>query len=255
MEELVRWDPQGQRVRAERQRRLGALVLQRTPWSDPPPELVKRALLEGLGQDNPVGGSGPQGIQLLPWTETSRSLQQRLGLAHQHLGSPWPDRSDGALLASLDSWLGEQLEGISSAADLQRLNLVEALWSSLPWEFRRQLDHLLPESVPIPSGRLARLDYSSGVPVLAVKLQELFGCNDGPRVLDGRLAVSLQLLSPAGRPAAITSDLASFWRSGYRQVRADLRGRYPRHPWPEDPGTAQATALTKRRLAQAEAQP
>jgi ATP-dependent helicase HrpB len=211
--------------------------------------------MEGLGQDNPVGGSGPQGIQLLPWTETSRSLQQRLGLAHQHLGSPWPDRSDGALLASLDSWLGEQLEGISSAADLQRLNLVEALWNGLPWEFRRQLDHLLPESVPIPSGRLARLDYSSGVPVLAVKLQELFGCNDGPRVLDGRLAVSLQLLSPAGRPAAITSDLASFWRSGYRQVRADLRGRYPRHPWPEDPGTAQATALTKRRLAQAEAQP
>ena len=252
--ELVRWDPLGQRVRAERQRRLGALVLQRTPWSDPPPELVKRALLEGLGQDDPVGGSGPQGLQLLPWTETSRSLQQRLGLAHQHLGSPWPDRSDGALLASLDSWLGEQLEGISSAADLQRLNLVEALWNGLPWEFRRQLDHLLPEGVPIPSGRLARLDYSSGVPVLAVKLQELFGCNDGPRVLDGRLPVSLQLLSPAGRPAAITSDLASFWRSGYRQVRADLRGRYPRHPWPEDPGTAQATALTKRRLAQAKDQ-
>jgi len=254
IEELVRWDPQGQRVRAERQRRLGALVLQRLPWSDPPPDLVKRALLEGLGQDNPVGGSGPQGMQLLPWSETSRSLQQRLSLAHQHLGAPWPDRSDSTLLASLDCWLGEQLEGISSAAELQRLNLVEALWHGLPWELRRQLDQLLPESVPIPSGRLARLDYSSGVPVLAVKLQELFGCNDGPRVLGGQLAVSLQLLSPAGRPAAITSDLANFWRSGYHQVRADLRGRYPRHPWPEDPSTAQATALTKRRLAQAETQ-
>jgi ATP-dependent helicase HrpB len=252
MEELVRWDPQGQRVRAERQRRLGALVLQCTPWSDPPPELVKRALLEGLGQDNPAGGAGPQGLQLLPWTPTSRSLQQRLVLAHQHLGDPWPDRSDGLLLESLESWLGDQLEGISSAAELQRLNLVEALWSGLGWELRRQLDQLLPESVPIPSGRLARLDYGSGVPVLAVKLQELFGCNEGPMVLDGRLPVSLQLLSPAGRPAAITSDLASFWRSGYRQVRADLRGRYPRHPWPEDPSTAQATALTKRRLAQAQ---
>jgi len=253
MEELVRWDPQGQRVRAERQRRLGALVLQCTPWSDPPPELVKRALLEGLGQDNPAGGAGPQGLQLLPWTPTSRSLQQRLVLAHQHLGDPWPDRSDGVLLESLESWLGDQLEGISSAAELQRLNLVEALWSGLSWELRRQLDQLLPESVPIPSGRLARLDYGSGVPVLAVKLQELFGCNEGPTVLDGRLPVSLQLLSPAGRPAAITSDLASFWRSGYRQVRADLRGRYPRHPWPEDPSTAQATALTKRRLAQGQA--
>ena len=254
IEEFVRWDPQGQRVRAERQRRLGALVLQRLPWGDPPPELVKRALLEGLGQANPLGGSGPQGMQLLPWSETSRSLQQRLGLAHQHLGAPWPDRSDGALLTNLDGWLGDQLEGISSAAELQRLNLVEALWHGLPWELRRQLDQLLPESVPIPSGRLARLDYGSGVPVLAVKLQELFGCNDGPRVLGGRLPVSLQLLSPAGRPAAITSDLANFWRSGYRQVRADLRGRYPRHPWPEDPSTAQATALTKRRLAQAEVQ-
>ncbi len=250
IEDVVRWDPQAQRVRAERQRRLGALVLQRIPWPTPPPELVKRALLAGLGQDNPVGGSGPQGMQLLPWNETSRSLQQRLGLAHQHLGAPWPDRSDGVLLANPSSWLGEQLEGISSAAELQRLNLVEALWNGLPWEFRRQLDALLPERVAIPSGRLARLDYSSGVPVLAVKLQELFGCNDGPRVLGGRLPVSLQLLSPAGRPAAITSDLASFWRSGYRQVRADLRGRYPRHPWPEDPSTAQATALTKSRLAQ-----
>ena len=254
IEEFVRWDPQGQRVRAERQRRLGALVLQRLPWGDPPPELVKRTLLEGLGQANPLGGSGPQGMQLLPWSETSRSLQQRLGLAHQHLGAPWPDRSDGALLTNLDGWLGDQLEGISSAAELQRLNLVEALWHGLPWELRRQLDQLLPESVPIPSGRLARLDYGSGVPVLAVKLQELFGCNDGPRVLGGRLPVSLQLLAPAGRPAAITSDLANFWRSGYRQVRADLRGRYPRHPWPEDPSTAQATALTKRRLAQAEVQ-
>ena len=253
MEELVRWDPQGQRVRAERQRRLGALVLQCSPWSDPPPELVKRALLEGLGQDNPAGGAGPQGLQLLPWTPTSRSLQQRLVLAHQHLGDPWPDRSDGVLLGSLESWLGDQLDGISSAAELQRLNLVEALWSGLGWEFRRQLDQLLPEQVPIPSGRLARLDYGSGVPVLAVKLQELFGCNEGPTVLGGRLPVSLQLLSPAGRPAAITSDLASFWRSGYRQVRADLRGRYPRHPWPEDPSTAQATALTKRRLAQGQA--
>lgn len=254
IEALVRWDPQGQRVRCERLRRLGALILSRSPWSDPPSELVKQALLEGLGQANPSGGSGPQGLQLLPWTQTSRSLQQRLGLAHQHLGVPWPDRSDRALSANLEGWLGDQLDGISSAAELQRLDLVEALWSGLAWDYRRQLDQLLPESVPIPSGRLARLDYSSGVPVLAVKLQEIFGCHDGPKLLEDRLPVCLHLLSPAGRPAAITSDLASFWRTGYRQVRTDLRGRYPRHPWPEDPSTAQATALTKRRLAQTEPQ-
>ena len=150
--ELVRWDPEGQRVRAEKQRRLGALVLQRSPWRDPPPALVKRALLEGLGQASPAA-SASAGLELLPWSETSRGLQQRLCLAHRHLGAPWPDRSDSALLANLDSWLGDQLEGISSAAELQRLNLVEALWSGLAWDLRRQLDQLLPESVPIPSGR------------------------------------------------------------------------------------------------------
>ena len=240
-ESLVRWDPQQQRVRCERALRLDALVLERRPWPEAPPELVQAALLEGLAA---------LGLEALPWGEASRQLQQRLCLAHRHLGAPWPDRSDAALAADPQAWLGDQLEGLRSRADLQRLDLSEALWSGLSWDSRRQLDHWLPQALAIPSGRQARLDYSSGSPVLAVKLQELFGASDTPTVLEGRLPVTVQLLSPAGRPAAITQDLAGFWRGAYQDVRRDLRGRYPRHPWPEDPSQAQATALTKRRLQQ-----
>ena len=195
------------------------------------------------------------GLAALPWTDASRQLQQRLCLAHQHLGSPWPDRSDAQLLAEPAAWLADQLEGMRSRADLQRLDLQEALWSGLDWDCRRQLEQWLPASLPIPSGRLARLDYSSGEPVLAVKLQELFGATATPTVLQGRLPVTVQLLSPAGRPAAITRDLAGFWQGAYQEVRRELRGRYPRHPWPEDPSTVPATALTRRRLEQRRAQP
>ncbi|MFM7652167.1 MAG: ATP-dependent helicase C-terminal domain-containing protein [Vulcanococcus sp.] len=169
-------------------------------------------------------------------------------LAHQHLGEPWPDRSDPALQADPLGWLGDQLGAVRSRSDLQQLDLLEALWRGLPWSARQELDALLPSTVAIPSGRQARLDYGSGAPVLAVKLQELFGAATTPTVLRGRLPVTVQLLSPAGRPAAITRDLAGFWSGAYREVRRELRGRYPRHPWPEDPATATATALTNRKL-------
>jgi ATP-dependent helicase HrpB len=243
--DLVSWDPQQQRVRCEREWRLGALVLERRPWPEAPASAVRAALLEGLAL---------LGLEALPWTPASRQLQRRLALAHGHLGSPWPDRSERALLADPGSWLGDQLDGLRSRADLQQLNLTEALWSGLDWDQRRQLDELLPEGLAIPSGRSARLDYSSGEPVLAVKLQEMFGATCTPTLLGGRLPVTVQLLSPAGRPAAITRDLAGFWSGAYRQVRSELRGRYPRHPWPEDPAAATATALTNRRLQQAQSQ-
>ena len=125
---------------------------------------------------------------------------------------------------------------------------MEALWEGLPWEQRRQLDAWLPEELPIPSGRRARIDYGEEEGVLAVKLQELFGCPGLPHLLEGRLPLTVHLLTPAGRPAAITRDLASFWTTGYAEVRRELRGRYPRHPWPEDPRTAVATALTQAGL-------
>ena len=236
----ARWDGSDQRVRCERLRRAGALVLERRPWPEATGELVERALLEGLER---------LGLEVLPWCRVSRQLQQRLMLAHQHLGAPWPDRSPERLQQDPGSWLGSHLGGLRSLQDLQQLDLPEMLWGDLDWSLRRELDRLLPLTLPVPSGRRVPLDYGSGTPVLAVKLQEMFGCLEGPTVLDGRLAVRMELLSPAGRPAAVTSDLAGFWSQGYAEVRRELRGRYPRHPWPEDARQGMASALTKAALA------
>jgi ATP-dependent helicase HrpB len=246
-EELAQvcWDSQQQRIRAERELRLGALVLERRPWPDAPASVLRTALLTGLAE---------LGLEALPWNGSSRQLQQRLCLAHRELGTPWPDRSLTALAADPSSWLADQLDGLRSRADLQGLNLTEALWNGLPWDARRELEVLLPEAIEIPSGRLAELDYSGGEPVLAVKLQELFGAASTPTVLGGRLPVTVQLLSPAGRPAAITQDLAGFWNGAYQEVRKELRGRYPRHPWPEDPANTPATALTNRALQRRQSQ-
>lgn len=234
------WDRREERVRCTLERRLGSLRLESRPWPDPPEEEVAACLIEGLQE---------RGLQVLPWTPTRRQLQHRLTLAHRWLGAPWPDRSDGALANDLEIWLADHLVGLRSLADLAGLPLEEALWSGIPWNLRAELERLLPQQVPIASGRLARLDYGSGEPVLAVKLQELFGSGSGPCVLDGRLPVTVHLLSPAGRPVQITRDLAGFWKGSYAQVRQELRGRYPKHPWPEDPLQAPATALTKRRAA------
>jgi ATP-dependent helicase HrpB len=236
----ARWDSNDQRVRCERLRHAGALVLERRPWPEASGELVERALLEGLES---------LGLEVLPWCRTSRQLQQRLMLAHRHLGAPWPDRSPERLQQDPVSWLGPHLGGLRSLQDLQRLDLPEMLWGDLDWSLRRDLERLLPLTQPVPSGRRVPLDYGSGTPVLAVKLQEMFGCMEGPTVLDGRLAVRVELLSPAGRPAAVTSDLAGFWNQGYAEVRRELRGRYPRHPWPEDPRQGIASARTKAGLA------
>jgi len=236
----ARWDGTDQRVRCERLRRSGALVLERRPWPDASGELVERALMEGLER---------LGLEVLPWCRNSLQLQQRLMLAHRHLGTPWPDRSPERLQQDPEAWLGPHLDGLRSLQDLQQLDLSEILWGDLDWALRRELDRLLPLSQPVPSGRRVPLDYGSGTPVLAVKLQEMFGCLEGPKVLDGRLAVRVELLSPAGRPAAVTSDLVGFWSQGYAEVRRELRGRYPRHPWPEDPRQGVASARTKAALA------
>jgi ATP-dependent helicase HrpB len=232
----ARWDEADRRVRCERLRRAGALVLERRPWTSAGGELVEQALLDGLER---------LGLEVLPWSRASRQLQLRLMLAQRHRGAPWPDRSPQRLQQELRQWLGPHLSGMSSLEDLQTLDLEAVLWGDLDGSLRRELDRLLPPSLPVPSGRRVALDYASGTPVLSVKLQEMFGCLEGPTVLDGELAVRVELLSPAGRPAAVTSDLAGFWSQGYAQVRRELRGRYPRHPWPEDPRQAVATARTK----------
>ena len=235
----ARWDPQAERVRCERSLRLGALVLARTPWPEARGEEVQAAMAEGLRQ---------LGLAALPWCPRSRSLQQRLGLAHRWLGPPWPDRRLERLEDDPAAWLGERLAGLRSRQDLRQLDLTEALWGELDWAERQQLERWFPETIAVPSGRRVALDYVGEEPVLAVKLQEMFGATVSPTLLDGRLPIMVQLLSPAGRPAALTRDLAGFWSSGYAEVRRELRGRYPKHPWPEDPRQAVATALTKARL-------
>jgi ATP-dependent helicase HrpB len=235
----ARWDAADRRVRSERLLRLGALVLDRRPWPEAEGAAVEQALIEGLQRE---------GLEALPWCKDSRQLQQRLTLLHRHLGDPWPDRSLDRLEQDLGPWLGPHLAGLRSLQELQHLDLKEILLGELSWAERQDLDRLLPRTLPVPSGRHVPLDYASGEPVLAVKLQEMFGCQTSPVVLNGRLTVKLALLSPAGRPAAITADLASFWRQGYADVRRELRGRYPRHPWPEDPSQGIPTAATKAAL-------
>lgn len=238
----AQWDGASQRVRCEQSLQLGALVLDRRPWHGPSGELVRQALLEGLGE---------LGLGALPWSDRSRQLQQRLALAHQRLGEPWPNGHLDHLLTHLDQWLGPHLDGLRSLDELKGLDLCEALWAEAPWRLRAELDDLLPSALGVPSGRNVPLDYTNGEPVLAVKLQEMFGAIRTPTVLAGQLPVTVHLLTPAGRPAAITQDLAGFWAGSYQEVRRDLRGRYPKHPWPEDPTQAIATALTKARLSQA----
>jgi ATP-dependent helicase HrpB len=237
----VQWDGVSQRVRCEQTLKLGALVLDRQPWHEPSDELVLQALLGGLRE---------QGLGVLPWSERSTQLQQRLALAHQHLGEPWPDRRLEHLLAHLDHWLGPHLAGVRSLEGIKAIDLCEALWGDAPWQRRSELEQLFPATWTVPSGREVALDYSSGEPVLAVKLQEMFGANRTPTVLGDQIPITVHLLTPAGRPAAITQDLAGFWAGSYQAVRRDLRGRYPKHPWPEDPTQAIATALTKARLTQ-----
>ncbi|MET9257884.1 ATP-dependent helicase HrpB [Streptomyces sp. NPDC003717] len=234
----VRWA--GGDVVARRVERLGAVELSERPLKDPDPGLVRDALLEGLREE---------GLGLLRWSEGARGLRQRLAFLRLHLGGPWPDVSDAALHARVDEWLEPELGRARRRADLARIDAGQALGRLLPWASGEaaRLDELAPERVTVPSGSRIRVDY--GVPeqpVLAVKLQEMFGLDRSPEVAGVPLLV--HLLSPAGRPAAVTADLASFWRDGYRGVRAELRGRYPKHPWPEDPATAEPTRYTNARL-------
>ena len=236
-DETVAWD--GARVRARRVVRLGAVVLREAPLPRPDPAAVTAALLDGVRQ---------AGLGALSWSREADRLRARLAFLHHHAPDAWPDVADATLLDTLDAWLAPYAPGAASLADLARLDLVPLLSALVPWEQRRDLDRLAPEALPVPSGRDVALDYTDAeAPVLAVKLQETFGMTDTPRVLGGRVPVVLHLLSPAGRPVQVTRDLASFWASGYFDVRKDLRGRYPKHPWPEDPLTAVATARTTRR--------
>ncbi|MFJ4836706.1 ATP-dependent helicase HrpB [Streptomyces sp. NPDC088746] len=235
--EEVRWADGD--VVARSVERLGAVELSVRALRRPAPELVRGALLEGLRREGPG---------LLRWNRDSEQLRLRLAFLHRVLGAPWPDVSDAALLARAGEWLEPELSRAGRRADLARIDAGQAVRRLLPWATGEaaRLDELAPERIEVPSGSRIRVEYGGEQPVLAVKLQELFGMGETPRVAG--VPVLVHLLSPAGRPAAVTADLASFWREGYRGVRAELRGRYPKHPWPEDPTTVEATRFTSARL-------
>ncbi len=236
--EEVRWADGD--VVARRVARLGAIELVSRPLAGPDPELVRRALLEGLRRE---------GTGLLRWSAQATAVRQRMAFLHRELGGAWPDVSDDALLERADDWLGTELARARGRADLGRVDAGQALARLMPWATGEaaRFEELAPERIEVPSGSRVRVDYGADRPVLAVKLQELFGWREAPRIAGGRVPLLIHLLSPAGRPAAVTADLASFWKDGYRSVRAELRGRYPKHPWPEDPTTAEPTRRTNTR--------
>ncbi|MFE4228965.1 ATP-dependent helicase HrpB [Arthrobacter sp. NPDC056886] len=230
------------RVSARRERRLGAIVLSSTPVR-PSAEEGRAAVARALASE---------GLATIGWSTAADGLRRRLALLHRELGGSWPDVSEQALLARLDEWLAPELAALAGGASTGQIDLAGPLSRLLPWPEAARLGELVPEALAVPSGSRIRIDYpdagdTTGRPVVAVKLQECFGWAETPRLADGRVPVLFHLLSPARRPLAVTDDLASFWSGPYAQVRAEMRGRYPRHPWPEDPWTAPATARTKPR--------
>ena len=236
----VRWESRSQAVEARRQRRLGALVLADEPLADPPRDAVAAALFAGIRE---------LGIAASPWTSAAESLRHRLMFLRRLEGEyAWPDVSDAALLATLEDWLRPSVDGITRPAHLARLDLAGILAACLRGEQRRHLEELAPSHVTLASGMRVPIDYGSGdIPVLAVRLQELFGSSSTPAVARGRVPLLLHLLSPAGRPLQVTRDLGGFWCGSYPAVRRDMRGRYPKHSWPEDPLQAQPPVRGKGR--------
>ncbi len=232
------WDDRNDRVTARQVRRIGALVLQERPAAvtaeDTLPALLDLVRREGLG--------------ILPWSSETRQFQARAALLHRHLAEQgWQNWSDAALFDDLEDWLPVVLTAVRSRVDLARIDLAAALRNRLGGQKLRELERLAPERLTVPSGSMIRLDYASGeLPVLAVKLQEMFGLAATPRLAGNRIPVLIHLLSPAGRPLAVTSDLQSFWNTVYPEVRREMKGRYPKHPWPDDPWRAQATRKTRQ---------
>lgn len=226
------------RIRARRVRRLGAIELFSQPAGALPADEAL-AMVRAFAQKNGLGAFG--------WGQRATALRARLAALRAAIGAPWPDVSDEGLLAASDTWLSPHAQRLASGAPLSSVDMAEALRALLPWPEASRLDELAPERITVPGGAQRAIDWSTGSPVLTLRVQQAFGWTDTPVLADGRLPLVLHLTSPAGRPVAVTSDLASFWAGPYAQVRAQMRGRYPKHPWPEDPLSAQPTDRAKPR--------
>jgi ATP-dependent helicase HrpB len=237
VEEVVELD-ENDSVVARRRERLGAIVLRDVAIGSPDPTRVRDAIVAAIRS---------RGVARLAWSDAGRRFRERLAFLHHHDPS-WPDVSDEALLAAVDEWLAPHLSGVRRLADVARIDLAAALGERLDWRQRRAVDELAPTHLVVPTGSRMPIDYANpDAPALAVRLQEVFGLTESPRILAGRVPVTMHLLSPAHRPVQVTRDLAGFWRTSYFDVRKDLRGRYPKHEWPEDPLSATPTRRAKPR--------
>ena len=225
-------------LKATRTRALGAIPLASAPASSLSEEEATALVAEHLAA---------RGLGDLGWGKEASSLRERMRVLHEVLGDPWPDVSDEALAGSAHEWLTPWAKRLAQGGSLSSVPMLDALRSMLPWPQAARLDELAPEKMPIPAGGTRPIDWSGAHPVLTLRVQQAFGWTDTPRLVDGRVPLVLHLTDPAGRPAAVTSDLTSFWAGPYSDVRAQLRGRYPKHPWPEDPLHAEPTNRAKQR--------
>jgi ATP-dependent helicase HrpB len=234
------WDAREQAVVAQDERWLGAIRLGERRLDNPDSARIASALLAGIRE---------LGLEVLPWTKEARALRQRLAFARDvdtQPPRPWPDVSDATLTATLEDWLAPWLTGMSRRDHLARLDMTAIIAALLDWNQRQRLDEIAPTHLQVPSGSRIPIDYSAA-PTVAVRLQEVFGLSATPAVGGGRVPLTLQLLSPAQRPVQVTRDLASFWARGYAEVKKELKGRYPKHYWPDDPTSAVATARARPR--------
>jgi ATP-dependent helicase HrpB len=237
--EACEWSSRDRAVTAREEERLHALTLAERPLKKPDPARTAAAVMTGIRE---------LGLTSLPWTDELHNLRARTAFVRKlEPEAGWPDLTDEALLATLETWLGPFLTGITRAADFARIDLSNALHALFDWEKKKRLEILAPTHIEVPSGSHVRIDYGGDTPVLAVRLQEMFGLADTPSVGDGKVPLTLHLLSPARRPVQVTRDLKSFWQRGYPEVKRDLKGRYPKHHWPDDPWTAMPTARAKPR--------
>ncbi|GAA1498109.1 ATP-dependent helicase HrpB [Paeniglutamicibacter kerguelensis] len=234
------------KLTARRVRTLGAIELENTPVTP----------TRAQGRDAVLAALRENGLGMLTFSASADALRRRLALVHRELGDPWPAMDDDSLIADAGNWLAPELEALAGGKPASALDLTDALRRLLPWPEASKLGELAPEHLAVPSGSNIRIEYPpvdepGSRPVVSVKLQECFGLAESPRLVRGRVPILFHLLSPARRPLAVTDDLASFWSGPYSQVRAENRGRYPKHPWPEDPWTAPATRHVKRRMGEA----
>jgi ATP-dependent helicase HrpB len=239
VQDRVEWDEREQIVVAQRERKLGELVIESKSLQQIDPAQIQAALLQGILS---------MGLQCLPWSDSATALRTRMLFAKQHddrAPQPWPDVTDEYLLQHLDEWLSPWLDGISRRSQLSRVDLNQVLLGLLDWNQQTRLNEIAPTHITVPSGSNIAIDYSGAIPTLSVRLQEVFGMTETPRA--GNVPLLMELLSPARRPVQVTQDLASFWARGYHDVKKDLKGRYPKHYWPDDPLQAQATARAKPR--------